>query len=70
MMLNACAALDLGHLPNCNRLINELTRLVAADVTVLRTLQSLVNVAWSLACLNRIDRHLLDEVTGFRARNH
>lgn len=65
MILISCAAMDLTRLPTCDRLVMALTQVVDKDVGVLKTMQSLVNVAWSLACLDRIDTPLLDKVLPF-----
>lgn len=62
MVLIACAALDFAHLPNCSRLIDALVQRVSSDIGMLKSPQSLVNVAWSLACLDKIDMPLLDQV--------
>ena len=62
MILIATASINVAHLPACARLMDSVTRLIVADVGGLKTSQSMVNVAWSLACLDKLDKPLLDQV--------
>ena len=62
MIIIACATLDLMRLPKCRQLIDVTTKLVDSDVRLLKTTQSLANVAWGLACLNKLSATTLDQV--------
>lgn len=63
MMLMACASMNLGHLPKCKQLVDALRDMIeSSNASVLVTNQSLVNVAWSLACLDCLQPDLLNLV--------
>lgn len=62
MLLFGCANMNTLHLPNCQRLVSRIRSWLASHTGKLSTAQSLSNAAWSLACLDMLDKQLLRKV--------
>ena len=63
MLLFGCANMNTLHLPNCRRLVERIRAWLASHTGKLSTAQSLSNAAWSLACLDMLDKQLLRKVS-------